>query len=395
MEFEFPKDGQKPKPVVVVGENGSGKSILLSYLVNSLIVGKQSVYDDTEVEKGKVFKYRSPEYIKTGKHYSYSVVDFDSGETVQEWQLLLSRSQFEDQLKYTPSRRAWNEIPENEQSFFQSTFNANADGTKSIFKNQCCLYFPANRFEEPAWLNFDNLKSKASYSDLKRISGYSNRDLICTSPLKSNINWLLDVILDRQALEIETTAISWQSQNPGEHPSEETVNIFRGFSGQCHNIYNAIQKVLKVVLRVEGNVEFGFGNRHNRRISITKEGQRWIPNLFQLSTGEIQLINLFLSIIKDYDLSEGQLNDLDDIRGIVIVDEIDSHLHTFHQKEVLPDLIKSFPNVQFIVTTHSPLFLIGMEERFGEQGFDVINMPAGERVFPGDFSEFTPALHNF
>jgi hypothetical protein len=42
----------------------------------------------------------------------------------------------------------------------------------------------------------------------------------------------------------------------------------------------------------------------------------WVPNLFQLSTGEIQLLNLFLSIVRDYDLSEGQFNNLDDIKGI-------------------------------------------------------------------------------
>ena len=55
LELEFPKDGQQPKPLIIVGENGSGKSILLSHLVNSLIVGKQSVYDDVEVERGQGF----------------------------------------------------------------------------------------------------------------------------------------------------------------------------------------------------------------------------------------------------------------------------------------------------------------------------------------------------
>ena len=396
LEFEFPKDGQKPKPVVVVGENGSGKSILLSYLVNSLIVGKQTFFDDTEVEKGKVFKYITPKYISAGKHYSHSVIDFDSGDKVEEWQLSSSRSELENILEEIPTGARWNDIPRNENSFFESTFNANAnaDGTKSIFKEQCYLYFPPNRFEEPAWLNFANLKSKANYSNLKMVSGYSNRDLICTSPLKSNINWLLDVMLDLQVLDIQIQKTLLQI--PGWHTSRRMFDVFCGFSGQSANIYNAIQRVLKIVLRAgNSKIQFGFENRHDRRISIAKDGKRWIPNLFQLSTGEVQLINLFLSIIRDYDLSFGQLNDLDDIKGIVIVDEIDSHLHTFHQKEVLPDLIKSFPNVQFIVTTHAPLFLIGMEEKFGEQGFDVINMPAGERVFPSDFSEFTAAYDAF
>lgn len=391
-ELEFPKDGQQPKPLIIVGENGSGKSILLSHLVNSLIAGKQTIYDDVEVEKGKVFKYRSPTYVKSGEHYSFSSVEFDSGEKVQEWQLLFSKSQFEEKLKYTPIRKEWNQIPSNEHSFFQSTFNVNTVSTKSIFKNQCCLYFPVNRFEEPAWLNIDNLKFKASYSELKRISGYSNRNLICTSPLKNNINWILDVVLDRQVFELQTNNI--QLPIP-EGQKSLMVPIFGGFSGQSSRIYEAINRVLKIILRAEGNIRLGIGTRHNRRISVMKDEQPWISNLFQLSTGEVQLINLFMSIIRDYDLSEGQLNDLSDIKGIVVIDEVDSHLHTSHQREILPDLIKSFPNVQFVITTHAPLFLIGMEEKFGEDGFDVINMPAGVKVSPCDFSEFTAAYNAF
>ena len=42
-------------------------------------------------------------------------------------------------------------------------------------------------------------------------------------------------------------------------------------------------------------------------------------------------------------------------RGIVLVDEIDLHLHPSWQLEILPRLSKSLPNIQFIVTSHSPL----------------------------------------
>lgn len=76
LRIEFPKEGDRPKPVIIVGENGTGKSILLSHLVNSLIEGKQAVFDDVEVEQGKVYKYRTPDYIKSGKDFSYSSVKF-------------------------------------------------------------------------------------------------------------------------------------------------------------------------------------------------------------------------------------------------------------------------------------------------------------------------------
>ena len=44
-----------------------------------------------------------------------------------------------------------------------------------------------------------------------------------------------------------------------------------------------------------------------------------------------------------------------DTRGLVLVDEIDLHLHPEWQRVVLPTLSRALPNVQFVVTTHSPL----------------------------------------
>lgn len=43
--------------------------------------------------------------------------------------------------------------------------------------------------------------------------------------------------------------------------------------------------------------------------------------------------------------------------GIVLIDEIEAHLHLDLQKVILPFLTKTFPNIQFIVTTHSPFVL--------------------------------------
>lgn len=388
---DFPFEGERPKPMLIVGENGTGKSILLSHLVNALMVGKHEVYDDVEVEQGKVYKYRSPDYITSGQEYSYSSVKFTSGIEVQECQLKRKKTDFENELGYVPARQIWNSIPATEYSVFLETFGSFREETNSFFKQQCCLYFPVNRFEEPAWLNIDNLKNKANYSDLKHISRFSNRNIICTSPLKQNKDWLLDLILDRQAFEIQTQLLNLSAQNPELPP----INMFVGYRGQSTNIYNAVLQVLKVILREPGNIRLGVGTRKNRQISVMKDEKPWVPNIFQLSTGEVQLLNLFLSIIRDYDLSEGGFESLSDIKGVVIIDEIDSHLHTSHQKEVLPELIASFPNVQFIITTHSPLFLIGVEQKLGAENFVIFNMPSGEQVAASDFSEFNAAYEAF
>ena len=40
--------------------------------------------------------------------------------------------------------------------------------------------------------------------------------------------------------------------------------------------------------------------------------------------------------------------------GIVLIDELDLHLHPRWQRQVIPDLMEAFPNIQFVATTHSP-----------------------------------------
>jgi predicted ATP-binding protein involved in virulence len=47
-----------------------------------------------------------------------------------------------------------------------------------------------------------------------------------------------------------------------------------------------------------------------------------------------------------------------DVTGIVCIDEIDSHLHVSLQRLILPFFVNSFPQIQFIVTSHSPFVLM-------------------------------------
>lgn len=67
--------------------------------------------------------------------------------------------------------------------------------------------------------------------------------------------------------------------------------------------------------------------------------------------------------------------------AIVLIDEIDLHLHPSWQQRVLPDLTRIFPNTQFIVTTHSPQVLTGIPSeciRVLKEG-KVYDAPAGSQ----------------
>lgn len=75
-----------------------------------------------------------------------------------------------------------------------------------------------------------------------------------------------------------------------------------------------------------------------------------------LSDGYKCTISLIADIAYRMAVLNPQLFDnvLTETEGIVIIDEIDLHLHPMWQKRILKDLMSIFPKVQFIVSTHAP-----------------------------------------
>ncbi|NEQ71408.1 MAG: AAA family ATPase [Symploca sp. SIO2D2] len=130
-------------------------------------------------------------------------------------------------------------------------------------------------------------------------------------------------------------------------------------------------------------------------MSIIINEVQWISNIFQLSTGQSSLLNIALSILRDFDMSGAKFETLADVKGVVIIDEVDAHLNPDLQCNVLPALLEIFPKVQFILTTHSPLFLLGMKAKFGEDGFHVLELPSGNRISIEEFEEFQSAFEYY
>lgn len=75
----------------------------------------------------------------------------------------------------------------------------------------------------------------------------------------------------------------------------------------------------------------------------------------QLSDGERGLFALVFDLARRLSLANPKLEDpLRDGEGIVLIDELDLHLHPSWQRTVIKKLTTTFPNCQFIATTHSP-----------------------------------------
>lgn len=81
-----------------------------------------------------------------------------------------------------------------------------------------------------------------------------------------------------------------------------------------------------------------------------------------LSQGTQSLIqwlsHLLIGFAEYYDTPDA----LEEKPGILIIDEIDAHLHPSWQRKIIPTLTSHFPNLQIFCSTHSPLMLAGLKE---------------------------------
>ena len=92
--------------------------------------------------------------------------------------------------------------------------------------------------------------------------------------------------------------------------------------------------------------------RNPLRMEIEKQGQVLTVN--QLSDGEKCLIAMVSDLARRMAIANPAADDPLAGEGIVLIDEIDLHLHPKWQRRIVPKLLEVFPNCQFLVSTHSP-----------------------------------------
>jgi predicted ATP-binding protein involved in virulence len=80
--------------------------------------------------------------------------------------------------------------------------------------------------------------------------------------------------------------------------------------------------------------------------------------LHQMSDGYKALLEIVMELLVRFENTDGIVDY--DQSAIVLIDEIETHLHVELQKRALPFLTKMFPSVQFIVATHSPFVITSL-----------------------------------
>ena len=152
----------------------------------------------------------------------------------------------------------------------------------------------------------------------------------------SNMNYYTQANTSRQDTNysIKETLLSWAISGWGNEYIEADLELKRNFE----NFQDILRKLLPQSIGFEK-----ITIRNYEIVLVTTSGEFMID---AVSGGIASLIDLAWQI---YNFS-GKNKEF-----IVLIDEIENHLHPTMQRGILPDLINTFPNVQFIVSTHSAL----------------------------------------
>ncbi len=127
---------------------------------------------------------------------------------------------------------------------------------------------------------------------------------------------------------------------------------------------------------LEGATDIYFDAEYGEVIVAFEGGERQPFN--NLSDGQRCMLGLIGDIARKAAILNPHLGEraLSETRGIVMIDELDLHIHPKWQRTMIEDLRATFPNLQFICTTHSPFLIQSL--RSGEELFVLDGQPTAE-----------------
>lgn len=337
---------------VLSAVNGRGKTTILSYIVDAFYeMARPHFPNEFEDKENKFYRVSSIIHNLDQSQPSFVYLRFKTAEEAIDY-VDIRNSCTEQQ--YNEAITIGNKIPFSgikaslEENNYVKNISLNFDKKKAekLFSNNILTYFPSYRYEQPGYLN-DPYKIQLDFKKQSGFSGDLKNPIEVISGLSQLANWIMDVVLDlRMNQEIQNSILF----------SNLNLIITQTF-----------------ISKKFGNLRFGVGLRGfgSTRIQILenkngKDEKQIYPSIFNLSSGESSMLCLFGELLRQADNNKNNIQ-LTEITGIVLIDEADKHLHIKLQKEILPRLFKLFPNVQFIVSSHSPFLSMGLAEEAQER----------------------------
>ena len=300
-DISIPLSKEKKKHLIITGKNGSGKTSVVEALAEYL----NTVFTD------KHFKYREKRlYIAKRNREDAILSRIDEAEILK-----LERDICEYKQDLKNSRKGL------DIQFNNETYNI---FTLSEKYHYILAYYNADRIfraEQPKHVEKIQLK------DYYKLDEF---------PRDEFVKYLLDLKM--------TEALA-RSNNKTEKADE------------IQAWFEKLEQLLKQIF-ADKTIELKF-DEDTFEFHIVQQGKE--PFDFNtLSSGYQAVLDIVLDIMMRMQHQTQRSFDFN-LSGIVLIDEIEAHLHLELQKNIVPLLTTIFPNIQFIMTSHSPFILNSLE----------------------------------
>jgi predicted ATP-binding protein involved in virulence len=312
---------------VLVGVNGAGKTSVLRCLAVLLSQVSSGILSRTG--HGRRF---SEADILNGAPYTQNTLEASFGDTRVKWSLALVRKGYPPQVSSSLS------------SLREIVTRVQEENARGQYRLPLAIYYPVNRAPDIPY-------RVRTHHDFSPLSAYDEALVGGGWNFRLFFEWFRD----REDLENER-----RLQSGGEAWRDPQLRVVR----------TAIERLMPGFsdLRVQ---------RAPQRMTVRKEGV--LLELDQLSDGEKCLLALVGDLGRRLALANPLLADPLSAEAVVMIDEIELHLHPGWQRMVVEALRRTFPHCQFILTTHSPQVLsqVPAESVILLDHFQRVPLPAG------------------
>lgn len=295
--INIPLDGRN---LIITGKNGSGKTSFLNLLSNKINIHlKKEAQVKEEAENALRF------WTEKQKNSTEGSRDF---------------SQAQDQIDYQNSRLS--KINEGLQLRFINEYDliTHYDDLKAVF-----VYFKAMRI--------------ATITETKHTSSIEDEKNRAIQSLKNRNTESFSNKLEQHLVNIKVN----QSLTLTEDNNQEQARKFQDW-------FNNFDSHLKFLFEDESAHLVFY--RQNFKFKISLDNREF--DFQTLSSGYLAIFEILADLLVRSEFFEITP---DELQGIVLIDEIDAHLHISLQKKILPFFTELFPQIQFIVSTHSPFVI--------------------------------------
>jgi predicted ATP-binding protein involved in virulence len=348
---------------VLIGDNGAGKTTILDALartfsyINARIVAKGRngrPLDNTDVKVGCADNAEVLTSLSLGEYtkYSGSLIRPAKG---------IENSKTSDLDSYSSLANLYRVINYRNKKLHNKEINI-----------PLCVFYSVDRSSlksnisfEPEKLVSTSINSRFDAIDKNALDGSSNIEdflkwfiyvdnLENNNPLQNEIKLLEAEISALRSIGIESKSFAVELDK---RISRLLVAKEQLSDTNILNIGKIKQHVKNAIINAVPSVSDIYVDRSSGRVEVKINNDGADINIFQASKGQLVYLSLIADLAKRLILMNPTLDNPLHGQGIVLIDEVELHLHPEWQQNIIYNLTSTFPNIQFIITTHSPQVL--------------------------------------